>query len=54
MALCLILMVGRFGAIIGSYAVAYLINLHCDLMFVLFGLLLIVSAFISIILPVKK
>ena len=51
MALCLILMIGRLGAMAGSIFVAYLIVHSCELMFALFGGLLLISAVISILLP---
>ncbi|CAO1393250.1 unnamed protein product [Diamesa tonsa] len=51
MALCLILMIGRLGAMAGSIFVAYLIVRSCELMFALFGGLLLISAVISFLLP---
>ena len=41
MALCLILMTGRLGAMVGSNLVAFLLIYNCDLIFVLLGGLLL-------------
>lgn len=41
MALCLILMTGRLGAMVGSNVVAFLLTYNCDLIFVLLGGLLL-------------
>ncbi|KFB39366.1 AGAP000785-PA-like protein [Anopheles sinensis] len=41
MALCLILMTGRLGAMAGSNLIAYLLTYSCDLIFILFGGLLL-------------
>lgn len=51
MALCFVLMIGRLGAVAGSNFVSLMIISQCELMFTVFGVLLLVSAFISIILP---
>lgn len=53
MALCLILMTGRLGAMVGSNLVAFLLTYNCDLIFVLLGGLLIVCALIGTTLPGK-
>lgn len=53
MSLCVVLMVGRIGAVAGSNFVSFMIARECELMFALFGGLLQVSALISILLPVK-
>lgn len=53
MALCLILMTGRLGAMVGSNLVAFLLTNNCDLIFVLLGGLLIVCALIGTTLPGK-
>uniref|UniRef100_A0A182VVC5 Uncharacterized protein n=1 Tax=Anopheles minimus TaxID=112268 RepID=A0A182VVC5_9DIPT len=37
MAMCLILMTGRFGAMAGSNIIAYLLTYNCNLIFILFG-----------------
>uniref|UniRef100_A0AAG5DWY1 Major facilitator superfamily (MFS) profile domain-containing protein n=1 Tax=Anopheles atroparvus TaxID=41427 RepID=A0AAG5DWY1_ANOAO len=47
MALCLILMTGRLGAMAGSNAIAFLLTYDCDLIFILFGGLLLVCALIG-------
>ncbi|XP_049536828.1 synaptic vesicle glycoprotein 2C isoform X2 [Anopheles darlingi] len=47
MALCLILMTGRLGAMAGSNLIAYLLSINCNLIFVLFGGLLLVCAAIG-------
>lgn len=41
MALCLILMTGRLGAMAGSNLIAYLLSINCNLIFILFGGLLL-------------
>lgn len=51
MSLCLVLMIGRLGAVAGSNFVSLMIATHCQAMFEIFGGLLILSAFISILLP---
>ncbi|XP_053698458.1 synaptic vesicle glycoprotein 2C [Sabethes cyaneus] len=53
MALCLILMTGRLGAMIGSNLVGFLLTYNCDLIFILLGGLLIVCALIGTTLPGK-
>ncbi|XP_039435777.1 synaptic vesicle glycoprotein 2C isoform X1 [Culex pipiens pallens] len=53
MALCLILMTGRLGAMVGSNVVAFLLTYNCDLIFVLLGGLLLVCAVIGTTLPGK-
>ncbi|XP_055524486.1 synaptic vesicle glycoprotein 2C [Wyeomyia smithii] len=53
MALCLILMTGRLGAMIGSNLVGFLLTYNCDLIFSLLGSLLIVCALIGTTLPGK-
>uniref|UniRef100_A0A182Q0R4 Major facilitator superfamily (MFS) profile domain-containing protein n=1 Tax=Anopheles farauti TaxID=69004 RepID=A0A182Q0R4_9DIPT len=47
MAMCLILMTGRFGAMAGSNIIAYLLTYNCDLIFILFGGSLLVCALIG-------
>lgn len=49
--LCLVLMIGRMGAVAGSNFVSLMIVTQCKLMFGLFGGLLLMSALISILLP---
>lgn len=51
MSLCIVLMIGRFGAVAGSNFVSFMIVSQCELMFGLFGGLLLTSAIISILLP---
>jgi len=51
--LCLVLMIGRIGAVTGSIFVSFMIARECELMFALFGGLLLVSAMISLTLPGK-
>ena len=41
MALCLILMTGRLGAMVGSNVVGFLLTLNCEMIFILLGGLLI-------------
>jgi MFS transporter, VNT family, synaptic vesicle glycoprotein 2 len=53
MSLCVVLMMGRMGAVVGSNFVSFMIVKECELMFGLFGGLLLVSALISILLPGK-
>ncbi|XP_058444418.1 synaptic vesicle glycoprotein 2C [Malaya genurostris] len=53
MALCLILMTGRLGAMVGSNLVGFLLTYNCDLIFVLLGGLQIVCALIGTTLPGK-
>ncbi|XP_065086083.1 synaptic vesicle glycoprotein 2C [Ochlerotatus camptorhynchus] len=53
MALCLILMTGRLGAMIGSNVVGLLLTYNCNMIFILFGGLLIVCALIGTTLPGK-
>ncbi|XP_035783353.1 synaptic vesicle glycoprotein 2A-like isoform X1 [Anopheles albimanus] len=52
MALCLILMTGRLGAMAGSNLIAYLLSINCNLIFILFGGLLLVCAAIGTTLKV--
>ncbi|XP_050075761.1 synaptic vesicle glycoprotein 2B [Anopheles maculipalpis] len=47
MAMCLILMTGRFGAMAGSNIIAYLLAYNCNLIFILFGGSLLVCALIG-------
>ncbi|XP_053661037.1 synaptic vesicle glycoprotein 2C [Anopheles marshallii] len=47
MAMCLILMTGRFGAMAGSNIIAYLLTYNCNLIFILFGGSLLVCALIG-------
>lgn len=47
MALCLILMNGRLGAMAGSNLIGFLLTYNCDLIFILFGGLLLVCALIG-------
>ncbi|XP_013181588.1 PREDICTED: synaptic vesicle glycoprotein 2A-like [Papilio xuthus] len=54
MAMCLVMMVGRSGAIFGSNLVGSLINTACMANFYIFGGLLIVCAFTSFCLPNNK
>lgn len=51
MALCVVLMCGRMGAVIGSNFVSLTIESHCELMFGVFGGILLLSAVVSLILP---
>lgn len=51
MSLCVVLMFGRIGAVAGSNFVSFMLVKQCELMFGLFGALLIISAAISITLP---
>jgi MFS transporter, VNT family, synaptic vesicle glycoprotein 2 len=51
MSLCIVLMFGRFGAVAGSNFVSFMIARECELMFGLFGGLLLISALISMLLP---
>lgn len=51
MSLCVVLMIGRIGAVAGSNFVSFLLVRQCELMFGLFGGLLLISAAISIRLP---
>lgn len=53
MSLCVVLMFGRIGAVAGSNFVSFMLVTHCQLMFGLFGGLLIISAVISVLLPGK-
>ncbi|XP_058825939.1 synaptic vesicle glycoprotein 2C isoform X3 [Topomyia yanbarensis] len=53
MALCLILMTGRLGAMVGSNLVGFLLTYNCDLIFIVLGGLLIVCALIGTTLPGK-
>lgn len=53
MALCLILMTGRLGAMVGSNVVGFLLTYNCELIFILLGGLLIVCAAIGTTLPGK-
>jgi MFS transporter, VNT family, synaptic vesicle glycoprotein 2 len=54
MALCLVLMVGRFGAMAGSNLIGYLLITNCNLIFVAFGGVLIVCAMIALTFPADK
>ncbi|XP_058064392.1 synaptic vesicle glycoprotein 2C isoform X1 [Anopheles bellator] len=47
MAMCLILMIGRLGAMAGSNLIAYLLSINCALIFYLFGGLLLICALIG-------
>lgn len=51
MSLCFILMVGRMGAVAGSNFVSLMITTQCEIMFGIFGAILLTSAVISILLP---
>lgn len=51
MALCVVLMFGRMGAVIGSNFVSLTIENHCELMFGVFGGILLLSAAVSLFLP---
>lgn len=51
MSLCIVLMIGRLGAVAGSNFVSLMIVRECELMFGLFGGLLLLSAFMSMLLP---
>lgn len=51
MSLCVVLMVGRMGAVAGSNFVSFMIVKECEAMFSLFGGLLLASAVISVFLP---
>lgn len=51
MSLCIVLMIGRIGAVAGSNFVSFTIVKHCELMFGMFGGLLLTSALISFLLP---
>lgn len=51
MSLCIVLMIGRIGAVAGSNFVSLMILTQCELMFGFFGCLLLTSALISILLP---
>jgi MFS transporter, VNT family, synaptic vesicle glycoprotein 2 len=53
MSLCVVLMVGRMGAVVGSNFVSFMIVKECEVMFGLFGALLLASAIISVLLPGK-
>lgn len=53
MSLCIVLMLGRVGAVAGSNFVSLMILHQCELMFGMFGFLLLASAFISFMLPGK-
>ncbi|XP_014369377.2 synaptic vesicle glycoprotein 2A [Papilio machaon] len=54
MAMCLVMMVGRTGAIFGSNLVGSLINTGCVANFYIFGGLLLICAFFSFCLPNDK
>ncbi|KPJ06946.1 Synaptic vesicle glycoprotein 2A [Papilio machaon] len=54
MAMCLVMMVGRSGAIFGSNLVGSLINTGCVANFYIFGGLLLICAFFSFCLPNDK
>ncbi|XP_070506110.1 synaptic vesicle glycoprotein 2C-like [Chironomus tepperi] len=49
--LCIILIIGRIGAIVGSVFVSFMIATSCTAMFQIFGGMLIISAIISCVLP---
>ncbi|XP_055585947.1 synaptic vesicle glycoprotein 2B [Uranotaenia lowii] len=51
MALCLILMTGRFGAMVGSNLVGFLLTYNCDAIFIFMGALMIVCALVGLSLP---
>lgn len=51
MALCVVLMCGRLGAVIGSNFVSLTIESHCEAMFGVFGGILLISAAVSLMLP---
>lgn len=51
MSLCIVLMIGRLGAVAGSNFVSFMITTQCEMMFGLFGGLLLMSALVSILLP---
>lgn len=51
MSLCIVLMIGRLGAVAGSNFVSLMILKRCELMFGMFGGLLLMSALISFLLP---
>lgn len=51
MSLCFVLMIGRLGAVAGSNFVSLMIATHCQVMFAIFGGLLLLSALVSILLP---
>ncbi|KAG5683822.1 hypothetical protein PVAND_013086 [Polypedilum vanderplanki] len=49
--LTFVLTLGRFGAIVGSLFVSFMIVTSCELMFIIFGLFLILSVLISCVIP---
>lgn len=51
MSLCIVLMIGRIGAVAGSNFVSLMLVAHCQLMFAMFGAILVASAVISMLLP---
>lgn len=51
MSLCIVLMIGRLGAVAGSNFVSLMILTNCELMFGIFGGTLLVSAVVSLLLP---
>lgn len=53
MSLCVVLMIGRLGAVAGSNFVSFVLVRQCELMFGLFGGLLLASAIVSLLLPEK-
>jgi MFS transporter, VNT family, synaptic vesicle glycoprotein 2 len=54
MALCLVLMIGRLGAMSGSNLIGYLLITNCNLIFVAFGGVLLVCAMIAMTFPADK
>jgi MFS transporter, VNT family, synaptic vesicle glycoprotein 2 len=54
MALCLVLMIGRLGAMAGSNLIGYLLIANCNLIFIVFGAILILCAAIAMTFSAEK
>lgn len=51
MAISLSMMVGRCGSVFGSFAIGFLINHHCEMIFVMPTILLTVSGVLACTIP---
>ncbi|XP_026747521.1 organic cation/carnitine transporter 7-like [Trichoplusia ni] len=54
MAICLSMMVGRTGAVVGSNLIGWFLQVNCGAGFYLFGFLLVVDGLVCLALPNKK
>lgn len=54
MAICISLMIGRTGSLVGSNVISAIYEVNCEASFLLAGSTLLVSAFLGFLLPGKK